>query len=374
MRQKYSEHFVSILFVTLLLVVFILNLEESNKTLQDEKLESLKPFLEQSFIDLNDPFKKSLLHETLNLYTNNSPSEIDSIVGELSKYQADMFSSRDSFNKKHLDWQEIKRLAGMYLKFILAYLIVIIFTYYAVQTLGVIRFIRFKQGRESYLAELIQHLSKFNIKKMRELKFGFYRKTVSLFSKVLAKGISTLILFSPAYVIAYSFRTRFDTDSFIFLVILGVISNGLLITYTQKFFTFLVTEQRKGYVETAVVKNLNNSYSMNKKSGFSWIEVFAWKKRFYNHVFGHIFSNARFQYIESIKEQASFLITGLIIVEMALNIHGHLCYELLQSLLYRNYSITLVILLGLFYVVKTTEIYVDYLKHRNILKYENAHV
>ncbi|SVC13362.1 uncharacterized protein METZ01_LOCUS266216, partial [marine metagenome] len=160
--------------------------------------------------------------------------------------------------------------------------------------------------------------------------------------------------------------TRFDTDTFVFMILLGAVSNGLLVMYAQKFYTFLVTESRKGYVQTAVVKNLNASF----------IElplqiVLQFNKRFDNHILQHIYLNARYQYILTLKEQASFLITGLIIIEMALNIHGHLCYELLQNILFEQYDIVLVILLGLFLVVKATEILVDMWMGFETMKYEN---
>ena len=82
-------------------------------------------------------------------------------------------------------------------------------------------------------------------------------------------------------------------------------------------------------------------------------------KKFPGHVFQHIFSNARYQYVATFKEQASFLISGLVIIEMALNIQNHLCYELLQSLLFQQFAISLLIVLGIFFVLKATEILVD---------------
>jgi len=60
------------------------------------------------------------------------------------------------------------------------------------------------------------------------------------------------VLFSPAYVIAYAIRTEFNTDTIIFMALLGVVSNGLLVTYANKFYAFLVAESRKGYVETGL--------------------------------------------------------------------------------------------------------------------------
>ena len=103
---------------------------------------------------------------------------------------------------------------------------------------------------------------------------------------VLIKLFIYLVLFSPAYVIAYSFKTKFDTDSIIFMIILGVISNALLITYSQKFYTFLITESNKGYVETAIVKNLNNNYSF---ASIQISSILNLNKFFKGHVFDHIF-------------------------------------------------------------------------------------
>jgi hypothetical protein len=82
--------------------------------------------------------------------------------------------------------------------------------------------------------------------------------------------------------------------------------------------------------------------------------------------------NARYQYISTVKEQAAFLVTGLIIIEMALNIQGYFSYELLKQLLYKNYDIVIVIILGIFYVVKGTEILIDYFKNREMMKFENT--
>jgi uncharacterized membrane protein len=46
---------------------------------------------------------------------------------------------------------------------------------------------------------------------------------------------------------------------------------------------------------------------------------------------------------------------------MALNIQGHLCYELMQNILYKNFSAVLIIIFGVFLIVKLTEIFIDHL-------------
>jgi hypothetical protein len=141
--------------------------------------------------------------------------------------------------------------------------------------------------------------------------------------------------------------------------------------YSNKFYAFLTAESRKGYIDTAIVKNLHTSFDFNRPDGIPLKSIFKPVKDFKGHIFEHIFRNARFQYLSTIKEQASFLITGLVIIEMALNIHGYLNYEMLRQILYKNYDIVIFIILGIFYIVKLTEILTDLLTHREAMKYEN---
>ena len=76
--------------------------------------------------------------------------------------------------------------------------------------------------------------------------------------------------------------------------------------YSNKFYAFLIAESRKGYIDTAIVKNLNNSYAGNIAQGISFKAILNPVKKFKGHVFDNIFRNARFQYLSTIKEQASF--------------------------------------------------------------------
>ena len=95
------------------------------------------------------------------------------------------------------------------------------------------------------------------------------------------------------------------------------------------------------------------------------------EKEFPSHVFQHIYLNARYQFHPTLKEHASFLITGLVIIEMALNIQGHLGYELLQNILYRDYVVVMTIICAIYLVVKGTEIVVDSWTYFETRKYEN---
>ena len=357
MKAKLTEHILSIIIVSFILLAALAFIKKSsNKAVRDD-LRQINQFINIEFIDFSDPFHKALLKDVMNIYYPGQYDKNNKIVKTIIQYKEKEFN--ESILKSHL--KEVLSVAKflqillMYLKFLLVYVLVMALTYYGVQTFGVLRFIHKKQRSSSIKYKRPRNIGQLLVKPV----------------KIIATGVVYFILFSPAYVIAYSIRTEFNTDTTFFMVLLGVISNGLLIMYTNKFYTFLVAESRKGYVDTAIVKNLKNSYLTNTADGISYKEIFRLVKRFEGHVFSHIFKNARYQYLSTIKEQASFLITGLIIIEMALNIHGHLNYELLRQILYKNYDIVIVIVLGIFYTEKLTEIFTDFIMRKESLKYEN---
>ena len=297
-----------------------------------------------SFLDTNDPFQCALLRDALNIYYPGRYDRNDSLWKAIVTWKKQEFVDKlhDARVAETLTAPVFLGICGMYAKFLFVYVIVLLLTYYGVQTLASLRFAWEKNRRTGCL-----HAGR--------LRRGLV---------AAGTGLGSMLLFCPAYVIAYAIRTEFDTDTVIFMILLGVVSNGLLITYADKFHAFLVAESRKGYVETAVVKNCRSAYGFHDPQGLPLFSILAPRKRFDGHIFDHIFANARHQYLGTIREQASFLISGLIIIEMALNIHGHLSYELLRQLLYKNFSIVAVIILFIFYTVKATEIFADYLMHR----------
>ncbi len=370
MKKKLNEHLFSIAFVSVIFFILILNFRSSVQETQSRQNAEIEALLELSFVDYENPIHKSLLKETLDIFYPANGVKNDSLIAAIEQYRSAQIArlQQGSGPQGGLSGTKLIQLLGMFFSFLLVYALVLALTYYGVQTLAVLRFVREKQGKASYLAQLIQYWQ--NLPQHQNI-LTITGRSLNLFGKAIAKGFLYFVLFSPAYVIAYSFKTRFDTDTFFFMVLLGVISNGLLLTYTQKFYTFLIAESRKGYVQTAIVKNLKNNYSQSAKDGVSWKAIFRLRKDFSEHVFQHIFLNAHYQYLSTIKEQASFLITGLVIIEMALNIQGHLCYELLQNILYKKYDVVLAIILGIFLVVKATEIFADYWQNRESLKYAN---
>lgn len=357
MKNKILEHFYGVIFVSVLLLGALMLVNSLQKNQVRTRNQELHAFLDLPITNLNDAFQRSLAEDVMNIYYPDRAQHNDSLFSELLLLKESQQSSK--LQRAHVSQSlspgKLLSLAWMYLNFVFVYAIVMFLTYYGVQTIALFRFIRHRAKVDPPLTEA---KNPFNYAVM---------KILVTFLKIIAYGI----LFSPAYVIAYSIRTEFNTDSSIFMILLGVVSNGLLITYSNKFYTFLQAEYHKGYVENSLVKNLSSVFKLDVKSGISLRSLLHPIKKFDGHILDHIYRNAKMQYISTIKEQASFLVTGLIIIEMALNIHGHLTYEMLRQILYKNYDIVIVIVLGIFYAVKATDIITDYLLHREYLKYEN---
>ena len=346
MKARVTEHLLSFVLVALVLICALFILKSRQDTARTASLSGIRDYTSLSFMDYDDPFQRALLRDVMDIYFPGSHDRNDSLVTAALRYRQEAFnrSVQTSDMREELSAAKAVQLFGMYLKFLFVYVLVMAISWYGVQTLAVWRFVA----------------------ERREPIPG--RRVRQYFLRALSIGAS-LVLFSPAYVIAYSVRTEFNTDTLFFMVLLGVVSNGLLMIYANKFHAFLTAESRKGYVETALAKNLRNTW--DTRTGISLAAIVRPLKRFDGHVFNHIFMNARVQYFSTIKEQASFLITGLIIIEMALNIHGHFSYEMLRQLLYGNYDIVIAIILGIFFTVKATEMAADYLAHKEWLKYEN---
>jgi hypothetical protein len=371
MRRKTLEHIGSIAFVAVVFALLVAFLKNREGEARLARFHTVAPYLSIPAIDFNTPRDRALFKETLNLFRPDSLAANDSLLTAIETYRQAQFtdpSLKSDVGDRGLTWPVLWRLAGMYLQFVLIYTIVLMLTFYGAQSIAMYRFVRLKQGRESYLEEFLQRIQEWRTSRGGDIGVA---KVVVPLVKALMKGIAYAILFSPAYVIGYSLKTSFETNSVPFMILLGIVSNGLLINYANKFYTLLVSESRKGYVETALVKNLSGNYRWNDPEGILYLSVLRLPRRFPGHVLQHIYLNARHQNFQTLKEQASFLITGLVIIEMALNIQGHLCYELLQKILYRQYDVALAIIFAIFLLVKVTEIFVDLRQHREELRYEN---
>ena len=371
MKAKLIEHALSILLVTCAFAALVNVVMEKEKSRLDAHLMSIKPYLQIDSLDFGDPLHVALFKETLGLFRPESSQRNDSLLKSIQAFRQEQFTKKaykTGGDDRGLTRARLAKLGNMYWQFILIYIIVMALSYRAAQSLAIYRFVKMKQNRASHISEIYDSIRGSG---HTQRGMSFYGHVALLMLKALFKGLCYAVLFSPAYVIAYSIRSGVDTDSYFFMIILAIISNGLLINYANKFFTFLVAESRRGYVQTAIVKNLSASYEWRVPDGVSYWSVVRPKHLLGSHVFKHIYLNARYQFLITLKEHASFLITGLIIIEMALNIQGHLGYELLRNILYKQYDVVVSIILGMFLIVKATEIAVDGWFHSESRKYEN---
>jgi hypothetical protein len=371
LRKKLIAHFASLLVVAILFGIIIV-VEDAQRTIVRDQYESIQTYLNLKSLDLGDPVERALFRESLGVFYPGQEGRNDTLLATIDNMRQREFSdpAYKSGNELHgLTWELVGRILGMYVQFLAVYLIVLGVIYVLAERVGIYRFVKMKQHRESYLAQLVLHMKTLRTSADRVRRWNAARGIALTLLKALSKGVILAILFSPAYVIAYALKTTVDTSSLFFMALLGVVSNGVLIHTANRFFTLLVSESHKGYVQTATVKSLSTSYEWNSPDGIPRRSLVTLTQGLRSHVFQHILLNARFQFIPALKEHASFLVTGLIIIEMALNIQGHLSYELLQQILYRQYDVACFIVFSIFFTVKGTEIAVDIWHEREKKRY-----
>jgi hypothetical protein len=361
------EHFSAVLVVgaALALVPALMHRNEAaSRVAPDPRIER---YLSIDSVDLSRPLDRAILRDALGVFRVPGAGNVDSLMRVIENARLARFtdpSLKTGGGREVLSLESARTLVPMYTVFLLVFCTVMVFTYFAARSLAVWKFIAWKQGRTSYLRRYCAAVE------ARGLAGAFFRADLLL--KAVLKGVASLLLFAPAYVIAYSFRTSLDTESMFFLVPLAVISNGVLVNYANHLYTLLVAESRKGYVQTAIVKGLASSYGWDARDGLRRSALLFPVRGSRGHVFRDIYRNARLQFIPSMKEHAAFVVTGIVIIEMALNIKGHLCYALLQHMLYREYDIAVAIVFAIFFTVKLAEAFVDLWHAVETRRYENA--
>ena len=277
MKIKLIDHALSILFVTLafaVVLLFGLKRETAVQHSNDELVESL---VKQHTVDFGNPLHKALFKETLNLFHPDHRARNDSLLQAIDSYRIEQFTNqvyKTGSTPKGLSLQSLLDMSGMFVNFILVYLVVMAISYYAAHTVGIYSFVKRKQRASSYpgISFLAAHPLAGDSKN-QSFRLKIFGTRVVLILQGVLKGLVYLILFSPAYIIAYSMKSTFETGGYVFMIVLGVISNGLLVNYSYKFYTFLLNESRKGYVQNAIVKGLNHSYEWNTPEGISFLSI-----------------------------------------------------------------------------------------------------
>ena len=375
MRKRLAEHIAGIAFVGLILSVFSLAVTQREDEQRAVSRAVFDPLLSLPSVDLGNPLHEAMLRETLSLYFPESPSRADSIVDALMGYRQRMFTDpalKSGGAPRGLSSAVVVKIGLMYVQFLLVFAAAMLLSYLGARTLALYRFMALKQGRLGLGGRLRVQVAAIAGSRSAADVARRAGGLAGILLMAAVRALVYLILFSPAFVVAYAVRTRIDTSTIPALIILAVLTNGLLISSANRLFTLLVAESRKGYVLTAIVKNLDASYRWGERGGMPWNALFRPGNLEASHVFHHIYLNARYQYVPAIKEHATLLVTGLIIIEMALNIQNHLGYELLQAILLRDVPVIAVIVFGIYLLVKTTEVLVDTWFSIASRRYENS--
>jgi len=313
-----------------------------------EKAESnpeMTKWLQDSTINWQDPLHQALIADVLDLKSVEQDGE--AFVRSAARLKSDETAKtlEQLRHQKGLVFGDFPDFLLKLLGFSFIFGLVLFILVWGSQTLGLYRFIRSKQGKRTSGKQ-------------------FWHSVYSFFG--------LLILFSPGYLIAYMLKPLIPSDSIILMISLGLITNGALIVYSQKFLNLMNQEMDKGYVLAARIRNVNENFENGHQSNLTWKAILGFHKHFPGHILHHILLNAKRQYWNTVRELAAFTITSLIILEMALNIQGRYGYELLRQVLYGNYGDVLAMMLGLFLIVKITEVAIDYHIYKQKLKFENG--
>lgn len=337
-------HYYTIAFFTLLTLFFMLWFQSREK-----RVAIVETRQKSIALNLDDAQTRQIFEDALPLFY---PDPI--LAGRAQKEieQAASKVYRRSAGKSVIQRTTLWELGGMYLKFVLVYLILLYLTFQAVLRLGLWRFVREEKERATFSVSFWRSLRRLGKENSAQNRIA----AGQALGRLLIYAFGYIILFSPAYVLAYAFKSEFNHSTIPVMLALGLASNGLLILYSNKYYHLLAGESRKGYVRTALAKNYRSGYDEISLKAILRNRAQAWQ----GHLLQQILPNARNQYWLTVKEQGAYLITGLIIIEMGLNIQGHLCYQLLQEVYFENWARVALISWGLFMLLKMTDIFVDW--------------
>lgn len=352
MKEILKSHLTGVTVIAGILIILIFYFNSKSEALAEpppiaKKLAKIENF------DFNDPLQVDILLEAVERFTG-SQAEKEKWRLEIEEYRVKYFTNKyfkEGAEKPGISAAVAESLFPKYLKFLFLYIVSLILLFYIVKTAGLIKFVRTRQTRNSVSSE-------------------FKGKVLYSAGKIFS-FFSILILFSPVYVIAYAVKGTVTSDNYFFFIVLLLLGNGITITFMNKFYHYLVSESQKGYILSARVKNLNDNYDMLSYKELLLLVLKGKSDSLREHIIYDIFKNASVSFALVIKELISFLITGIIITEMALNIQGHLCYEMMQRVLSKEYDIVLFIVLLIFMTLKVSEIITDISALRSVKKYAN---
>jgi len=367
-KSKIIRHLAGLLiFGSLLLIVSFSNTNKRNIT--DRYSEVISIFFD-SGLDINSSYDRELFEDAVTNFFSVNKKKSGSLITKLNEFIEKKFTEKELKTgsvKKTLSVEVISEIFRKFLKFILFFAIVEFLIFYLAERLASLKFYLEFNGMNKFY-RLIGKFFNERKKQYYPDKLN-YKQAFLLFIGALIRFTAYLVLFSPVYVVAYILKFNSENVTFIWIIIFGVFTNGVLITAINRFFQLLNSEKKRGYVETLRVKNMpmfseNNSREMLT----SLIKI---KITFGETIFSQIFESAHLQFVGSFKQISRFVITGLIIIGMALNIQSGLFYEMLQSFLSKEIDILFFILFLIFFSVKLVDVFIDLYSLKLESKYDN---
>jgi hypothetical protein len=136
MKSKLAVHGASILFVSMVLLITLVLIGNTNNHSNLGEAARQKALPDASFADLSNPFQRALFSDVMNIFYPGQYDKNSAIASTLTDAQEKSFHAKlqNSNVKEHLTGEKWLQISGMYIKFIIVYVIVMLLTYYGVQT------------------------------------------------------------------------------------------------------------------------------------------------------------------------------------------------------------------------------------------------
>jgi hypothetical protein len=330
--------------MTLFLLTITFSIINANRYNNESTLE----YPEFSTLNVTDSLDIAILHTSVRDFF--PASEVKSVIETVF---ADQQKRQTAFGRQFraLNWHEFYTVLKQAILFASLFFFSFFLLGFMAERLAVYAFFfKKKKRRYSYRQLALKVRDKKN-------KQAYLILISRLFLSALLGWTKTLLLFTPAFILAYMFKAEFDAFTLFSYLILVVFSNGTLIVLKERFLALFQSEAKRGYLETAKVKQLKIPFIKR-------ITLYSFLRRFQRLVwqesaFLHLYLNAKKQIIESSKTFALFLMSVMIVVEMALNAQGFFGYELLRALFQGNSHLVCLQLLFIYIFLIATDLFTE---------------
>ncbi len=364
LKAEIESHLISLFFFTF---IFLVAIFISHNTVKENPYADIDKLLKKSGLSLQNELDRAVIKDVLKNYFGKEKAK--NLTEKIEKYRSEILTNGNfkSVGNK-LNLTSFKSILSKWINFLFLFGISAFLLFYFSESFALVKLKLLKLGKSNFALLLLKEINA-----VKDNPSG-YKKThlnevLKLIFFILVKIFAYLILFSPVYIVAYVFKFNYENISTLAYLILTLFTNGMLILSVNKFFLLLQGELNKGYVLTDKIKGVKTGFT--KDNGISFARIFSFHKNFGIHILKSVYLNAHRQFIYDFKEISRFLITGIVIVELSLNIQNGFFYEMLQHLMRNEVDILLTIILLVFISVKVSDILITYFFYRENLKYEN---